>query len=221
MVSVLGCIRILNETRCFFQSEVRLRMALRKGDIETNFEVRSFDAAITLDEYNALPKHPLYIILDNLRSAFNVGAIFRLCDTMRVSGLFLCGYTAAPPHVKLEKTSLGTIQYVPWKKFATSLEAVFFLKNQGIPVWAAETTSHSSPYTEVLFPPVVGIVFGNEALGVSSEVMAHCDRLVEIPTFGFKNSLNVATSCAVIGYRIIEQMAPRRVVGDNNKKSTE
>ncbi len=65
-------------------------MAIKKGDIETNFEVRSFDADISLEEYNTLPKYPLYIILDNLRSAFNVGAIFRLCDTMRVSGLFLC-----------------------------------------------------------------------------------------------------------------------------------
>ncbi len=185
-------------------------MALKKGDMETSFRVRSFDADMTLERYNSLPKHPLYIILDNLRSAFNVGAIFRLCDTMRVAGLFLCGYTAAPPHIKLEKTSLGTIQFVPWKKFAKTTEAVDWLKNRGIQVWAAETTSHSVPYNEVEIPETLGIVFGNEALGVSREVIEACDCLIEIPTFGFKNSLNVATSCSVIGYRVLEAMGIKK-----------
>jgi tRNA G18 (ribose-2'-O)-methylase SpoU len=181
--------------------------------IETNFEVRSLDAAIPLDEYNRLPKNPLYIILDNLRSAFNVGAIFRLCDAMRVSGLLLCGYTAFPPHKKLAKTSLGTIEYVPWKRFDSAKNAVIFLRERGVPVWAAETTSKSKPYDAVEYPPKLGVVFGNEALGVSREVLDMCGEIVEIPVFGFKNSLNVATSCAVIGWKILEgtQKKSRRV----------
>ena len=174
--------------------------------IETNFEVRSLDAAIPLDEYNRLPKNPLYIILDNLRSAFNVGAIFRLCDAMRVSGLLLCGYTAFPPHKKLAKTSLGTIEYVPWKKFDSAKDAVIFLRERGVPVWAAETTSKSKPYDAVEYPPELGVVFGNEALGVSREVLDMCGEIVEIPVFGFKNSINVATSCAVIGCKVLEEM---------------
>jgi 23S rRNA (guanosine2251-2'-O)-methyltransferase len=177
-----------------------------QSGIETNFEVRSIDASIPLDEYNRLPKSPLYIILDNLRSAFNVGAIFRLCDAMRVNGLYLCGYTAFPPHTKLDKTSLGTVAYVPWKKFDSAKDAVIFLKNRGVPVWAAETTSKSKPYDAVEFPSELGIVFGNEALGVSREVLEACDEIVEIPLFGFKNSLNVATSCAVIGCKFLEEM---------------
>ena len=84
------------------------------------------------------------------------------------------------------------------------------LKQKGIPVWAAETTSHSKLYNKVKIPEAVGVVFGNEALGVSEEVMAECDKLVEIPTFGFKNSLNVATSCSVIGYSILERMEKRK-----------
>ena len=174
--------------------------------METLFHVRSFDARMPVEEYRKLPKNPLYIILDNLRSAFNVGAVFRLCDGMRVSGLFLCGYTASPPHVKLEKTSLGTIAYVPWKRFGTTVEAVHYLKERGIPVWAAETTSHSVDYRTIAFPAELGIVFGNEALGVDREVLALCDTLIEIPLFGFKNSLNVATSCAVIGFKALESM---------------
>ena len=175
----------------------------RLGETETNFEVRSFDARIPLEEYAALEKNPLYIIVDNLRSAFNVGSIFRLCDAMRVSGLYLCGYTAFPPHVKLEKTSLGTIDYVPWKKFPSTVDAVNHLKERGIQVWAAETTSESVPYNAAKYPSPLGIVFGNEALGVSRDVLDLCDTLVEIPLHGFKNSINVAASCAVIGFAAI------------------
>jgi len=179
----------------------------RQGDAETSFTVRSFDASITIEEYRKLPKHELYIILDNLRSAFNVGAIFRLCDGMRVSGLYLCGYTAYPPHIKLEKTSLGTIGFVPWKHFESTIDAVQFLQEKEIHVWAAETTSHSLDYRQVEFPKRLGLVFGNEALGVEKEVMKQCDALIEIPLFGYKNSLNVATSCAVLGFKAIEAMA--------------
>jgi tRNA G18 (ribose-2'-O)-methylase SpoU len=179
---------------------------LKRGDTETGFEVRSFDAAIPLDEYRALPKYPLYIILDNLRSAFNVGAIFRTADALAASGLFLCGYTACPPHVKLAKTSLRTIDYVPWKKFGTALEAVHHLKGQGVTVWAAETTSASIPFHAAHYPQALGIVFGNEALGVSAEVLAACDALVEIPLHGFKNSLNVSVACGILGFAAIGAM---------------
>ncbi len=186
-------------------------MAMTKdklGDIETSvMEVRSFDSRISLQEYKELKKNPLYIILDNLRSAFNVGAIFRTCDALRVSGLFLCGYTAYPPHIKLQKTSMGTIDYVPWKHFDKSVDAVKFLQEQQIPVWAAETTSKSQCFYDVKYPEKLGVVFGNEALGVSREVVEMCDNLIEIPLWGFKNSLNVATSCGIIGFSVIEKMA--------------
>jgi 23S rRNA (guanosine2251-2'-O)-methyltransferase len=179
---------------------------LKRGDMETNFEVRSFDAPMPLADYNALPKNNLYIILDNLRSAFNVGAIFRTCDALRVSGLFLCGYTAFPPHVKLAKTSLGTIDYVPWKRFETAVQAVQFLHAQKVPVWAAETTSHSIPFHEIAYPQKLGIVFGNEALGVGRDVLEIVDEIIEIPLHGFKNSLNVATAMGIVGFRAIEGM---------------
>ena len=182
----------------------------KKGDMETNFEVRSFDAAMPLDEYRKLPKNPLYIVLDNLRSAFNVGAIFRTCDALRVSGLFLCGCTAFPPHVKLEKTSLGTIDYVPWKRYEAALEAVRFLQTEGVSVWAAETTSRSKPFYRMNYPHRLGLVFGNEALGVEREVLEICDEIIEIPLYGFKNSLNVATAVGIVGFRAIEGMGIKK-----------
>ena len=184
-----------------------MRGVPKKGESEIHLDVRHFDAEMPFEEYRRLPRHPLYIILDNLRSAFNVGAIFRTCDTLRVKGLFLCGCTAFPPHVKLAKSSMGTIDYVPWKRFETTLEAVAYLKKQGIPVWAAETTSRSKPYNSVNYPPELGIVFGNEALGVERAVLDACDALIEIPLYGFKNSLNVATSCGIIGFRAVEEIA--------------
>jgi tRNA G18 (ribose-2'-O)-methylase SpoU len=179
--------------------------------METSFTVRSLDATISLQQYEQLPKMPLYVILDNLRSAFNVGAIFRLCDTLRVSGLFLCGYTAHPPHLKLEKTSLGTLEYVPWRHFETTLEAVELLQGQGITVWAAETAAGSMSYLEAPWRAPLGLVLGNEALGVSQEVLQRCDGLVEIPLYGFKNSMNVATAAAVLGFKFAELFGVQRL----------
>ena len=180
-------------------------MARKRGDMETNFEVRSHDSALPLEEFRRLPRAPLWIVLDNLRSAFNVGAVFRLCDTMRASGLYLCGYTAHPPHRKLEKTSLGTIDYVPWRHFEDPLDAVRDLQERGIPVWAVETTSHAVRYDRIDYPSPLALVFGNEALGVSREVLERCTGFVEIPAWGFKNSLTVATAVAVVGYRALEE----------------
>jgi 23S rRNA (guanosine2251-2'-O)-methyltransferase len=185
----------------------------RKGDIETNYEVRSHDAKVSLEEYNSVPKNPLYVILDNLRSAFNVGSIFRLCDGLRVQGLCLCGHTPYPPHVKLKKTSLGTIDFVPWRHFDETNEAVIFLKKQGVAVFAAETTSMSVPYCSIAYPLPVGVVFGNEITGVSRQVLEACDCVIELPMYGFKNSLNVAASAAVICYRIVEQAEKKKAAG--------
>ena len=183
-------------------------MRLRKGDIETNaFSVRSFDADIPLQDYRALPKLPLYFVLDNLRSAFNVGSIFRLCDGLRVKGLLLGGYTAHPPHVKLAKTSLGTIDYVPWQHFASTLDAVAWLKQRRIALWAAETSSNAVPYFDAPWPDEVAVVFGNEALGVSREVLDVCERVVELPLYGYKNSVNVAAAAAVVGFRFAEHVS--------------
>jgi 23S rRNA (guanosine2251-2'-O)-methyltransferase len=172
--------------------------------IETNFTVKSLDADIPLVQYRLFPKNPIYFILENLRSAFNVGAIFRLGDALRVRAIYLCGYTATPPHVKLARTSMGAVDYVPWEYFKNAREALLKLKENHISVFAAETTTSAIPYNKLDYPSPVGIVFGNEALGIERATLALCDKLIEIPMNGFKNSLNVATAAAVIGYKILE-----------------
>ena len=167
--------------------------------------MRNHDTHVTPAEYKRLPKHPLYLILDNLRSAFNVGSIFRTADTVRLAGIATCGYTAHPPHVKLAKTALGTLDYISTEHFDSALEALQSFQDQDIPVWALETTSHSRTYTSVTYPRPVAIVLGNEALGVSREVLEKCDERIEIPMYGYKNSLNVASACAVVAFEILRQ----------------
>jgi len=172
---------------------------------ETRFEIRNRDTHMPLEEYQALPKFPIHIVLDNLRSAFNVGSVFRLADTARIESVITCGYTAHPPHPRLEKTALGSADYVPHSHFESTAQAISWLRQEQIPVWAMETTSHSRPYTEVSYPKPVALLFGNEALGLDPQALEACDRIVEIPVFGFKNSLNVACACAVTVYEILRQ----------------
>ncbi|MCC7262203.1 MAG: RNA methyltransferase [Candidatus Latescibacteria bacterium] len=182
-------------------------MSRKRGTdgMETSFAVRTCDSSLSLEEYQVLPKHPLYLVLDNLRSAFNVGSLFRTADTARLAGILTCGYTAHPPHPKLDKTALGTLAFIPTTHFATTLEAVESFRAQGIAVWGVETTSQSRNHTEVQYPRPLALVLGNEALGVERPVLEACDELVQIPMYGFKNSLNVAAAGAVVVFEVLRQ----------------
>lgn len=191
-------------------------MKLQPGNYgkETSFEVRNFDAEMSLDEYARLPKHPLYLILDNLRSAFNVGSIFRSADAARLQGIYTCGYTAHPPHPKLDKTALGTLEYIETRHFDTTLAAVEDLRARNIAVWALETTSQSSCYTDLAYPRPLALIVGNEALGIDRTVLEHCDELVEIPMYGYKNSLNVAAASAVLCFEVLRQWQAAGAIGE-------
>lgn len=175
------------------------------GGEESTFEVRSRDLDIPFDEYDRRPKFPVTLVLDNLRSAFNVGSIFRTADTARLQRIVTCGYTAHPPHPRLDKTALGTVDYVDTEHVESTMAAVAHLQAQGVSVWALETTSASRHYTEVAYPRPVALVLGNEALGVERDVLDRCDELLEVPVFGYKNSLNVACTAAVVVYEILRQ----------------
>ncbi len=174
--------------------------------IETFYEVRSRDSSLPPQEFARLPRHPIHIVLDNLRSAFNVGAIFRLADTVRAQEVITCGYTAHPPHHKLQQTALGTTDSVPWRWFQDTTEAVHNLKSQGVQVVALETVNGAIPYYEFPYHFPVAIVLGNEALGVSQDALKLCNGIVDIPVFGYKNSLNVATAAAVVLYECIRRI---------------
>lgn len=170
--------------------------------IETMFSVRTYDSPLPPEEFTRLPRRPIHLVLDNLRSAFNVGAIFRTADAIRAAEIICCGYTCHPPHHKLAKTSLGTDRSVPWRSFSDAATALVSLRQKGIACVALETAISAIPYHRFEWPLPVAIVLGNEALGVSMPALQLCDFVVELPLAGFKNSLNVATAAAVVLYDI-------------------
>jgi 23S rRNA (guanosine2251-2'-O)-methyltransferase len=173
--------------------------------IETFFEVRTGDSEIPPEEFARLPRRPIHIVLDNLRSAFNVGSIFRLADAARVAEVIPCGYTAFPPHHKLEQTSLGTTDSVPWRRFDDTADALADLKHRGVRLVAVETVRGASLYHRFDYHFPVALMLGNEALGVSAAALQTCDAVVEIPVFGYKNSVNVATAAGIVLYDALRQ----------------
>jgi 23S rRNA (guanosine2251-2'-O)-methyltransferase len=181
------------------------RSAKKCGDAETHLNVRCIDTHWTPGEYARLPKHPVSVILDNLRSAFNVGSIYRTADAARIHTVLPCGYTAHPPHLKLEKTALGSEKLVSSEYHRHTLDAVRAMKQRGVATIALETADNVPFYSDVAYPRPVCLVVGNEALGVSREVLAECDSVVQIPLFGFKNSLNVSNAFAVVLFEILRQ----------------
>lgn len=148
---------------------------------------------------------PVTVVLDCLRSAYNTGNIYRVSEALRVEGIVACGYTPAPPHLKLAKTARGCDELIATTHCATSQEAVMRLKRAGVTVYAVETAVGAVSIWEldVTFP--AAFVFGNEALGVAPEALALCDAAVVLPRFGCKNSVNVGNAAAVALYEAARQ----------------
>lgn len=155
---------------------------------------------ISSEEFKSSEKMPVVIVLDDVRSAYNVGSIFRTADAFRVSGIYICGISARPPHKDISKTALGATESVEWKYFQEVQEAVKYLKDKGHKVYAIEQVDESISLDE--FQPEKGskmaIIFGHEVLGVKEELFPFIDGCIEIPQFGTKHSFNVAISAGIV-----------------------
>ena len=173
--------------------------------METRINVRSVDSHLSPEQFEDVPRQNVIAILDNLRSAFNVGSIIRTADCALADRVILCGITAHPPHKKLEKTSLGALPYVSWEYRESVVEAVQEVKEQGIHVVALELTNRSRVIWDFQFPDPVALILGNEALGVSQEALDLADEIVEIPMMGYKNSINVSVAFGIVMYEIQRQ----------------
>ncbi|MEI8060871.1 MAG: RNA methyltransferase [Candidatus Berkelbacteria bacterium] len=147
-------------------------------------------------------RNQVYLILDNIRSMYNVGAIFRTADAALVEKLYLCGITATPPRKEIEKTALKTVDFVPWEKRDNTIELIKELKKQGIQVIALEQTNDSINYKNFDFQKPVAIIVGHEVDGVSDDLLQLCDGIVDIPMYGIANSLNVSTAAGIILYHL-------------------
>jgi len=176
---------------------------------ETNSQVKTHDSPLSPEEFRKLPRHPIYVILDNLRSAFNVGSIVRSADCARAQRLFFCGITAHPPNSKVVKTARGTLDYVPWEYCPSTVAAVEKMKKEKVKVVCLEVTDVSKPFYQIQYPEPVCLVVGNEALGISREVLEMADEIVEIPMWGFKNSVNVAVAFGVVVFEAVRQYRER------------
>lgn len=160
----------------------------------------------TIDEAIHSNRFPISLIVDNVRSIYNVGSIFRTCDSALVSQISLCGFTPHPPRKEISKTALDAEQSVPWKCFKNTLDAIREAKDSGQTVLALELTNNSRAYTSIAkseFP--LSIVVGNELTGIDSEVLSYCDGAIEIPMFGVKHSLNVSVSTGIILYEALRK----------------
>lgn len=158
---------------------------------------------LSVEEFRQAEKLPLVVVLDDVRSMYNIGSVFRTADAFRVETVYLCGITATPPHPEIHKTALGGEDSVSWKYFPTALEAVEDLQQQGYFVYAVEQCEGSTKLQEIApdSPEAAqrcAIVFGNEVKGVHQEVVDQCDGCLEIPQFGTKHSLNVSVTAGIV-----------------------
>lgn len=168
------------------------------------------------DEFKASKKMPLVVVLDDVRSMYNVGSVFRTADAFRVKAIYLCGITACPPHPEIHKTALGAEDTVEWKHFATTMEAVEHLKATGYHVFSIEQCEGSVMLQDLCLHDIASqassamagyaIIMGNEVKGVKQEVVNVSDGCIEIPQYGTKHSLNVSTTAGIVMWEFARQL---------------
>ena len=167
----------------------------------TNDELKS--TRPILDEVKNIPRVPISILVENVRSVHNVGSIFRSADGFGASKIFLTGYTAYPPREDLTKTALGAEKAVPWEFFEDSIDAAKKIKKQGIKLVLLEQTIKSELIYNVKWEFPLCFIVGNEVNGVSEELCSLADIHAELPMRGIKQSLNVSVATGVIGYELL------------------
>lgn len=164
---------------------------------------------MSVDEFKESEKMPLVVVLDDVRSMYNVGSVFRTSDAFRVAAIHLCGITAQPPHAEIHKTALGAEDSVDWEYFSSAKESVRALQEQGFKVFAVEQAEGSTMLQNLSLDDDKGkyaIVMGNEVKGVNQEVVDMCDGCIEIPQFGTKHSLNVSTTAGIVIWEFAKKM---------------
>ena len=186
---------------------------------------------LSVDAFKEAPKMPLIVVLDDVRSMYNIGSVFRTSDAFRVEAVYLCGITARPPHPEIHKTALGGEDSVTWRYFATAQEAVEELHRNNYHVYAIEQCEGSTLLQElkiengklkitelqgnhkvqrskikVQSSSKYAVVFGNEVKGVHQEVVDLCDGCIEIPQFGTKHSMNVSVTAGIVIWEFARQL---------------
>jgi len=161
----------------------------------------------SVEEYKDAQKLPLVVVLDNIRSAMNVGSIFRTSDAMGIEQVCLCGISACPPNKEITKTAIGATESVDWKYFKESSEAIQYLKEEGYKIYAIEQTSESVELLDFkMESEKIAVVLGNEVMGVDSDILPLLDGAIEIDQFGTKHSLNVSVCGGIVIHHFASNM---------------
>ena len=168
---------------------------------------------MNVEQYREADKLPFVVVLDNVRSQHNVGAVFRTADAMRIERVVLCGICCCPPNQEIHKTALGAEESVEWQYFKETQEAVRTLQAEGYTVYAVEQ-AHDSVTLEAFSLqisdfrslPRVAVIFGHEVFGVQQEVIDLCQGCIEIPQYGTKHSMNVSVTAGIVMYRLSEAL---------------
>jgi len=163
-----------------------------------------------LEELAGAPRNPVALLLENIRSLYNVGSMFRTADGALVEKIYLCGYTGYPPRKEIDKTALGSTLSVPWEYRPDPLETAALLRRRGCQIVCLEHTDRSFPYDGAPYRFPLCLVLGNEVEGVSRELVAASDMAVEIPMYGVKQSLNVAVACGIMAYHLVGVLSRER-----------
>lgn len=159
----------------------------------------------TVNEIDFIDRAPLYIMLEDIRSVYNVGSIFRSADGFGVSKIYLTGYTACPPREDLTKTALGADKVVPWVHFENSIDAIEDIISQNITPVILEQTVHSVSIYDFKFKFPLCLILGNEVDGISEKLVEKVKLHTEIPMKGIKQSLNVSVAAGIAGFEITRQ----------------
>jgi tRNA G18 (ribose-2'-O)-methylase SpoU len=150
-----------------------------------------------------LARHlPVAVVLENIRSLYNVGSIFRTSDGAGIEKLYLCGYTGYPPRREIDKTALGSVASVPWERRPNQFEVIRDLRARGYQIVALERTARGTAYTAAAYRFPLCLVLGNEVSGISDTLLSWCDMAVDIPMRGIKQSLNVTVAYGVVAYHL-------------------
>lgn len=163
---------------------------------------------LSVEEYHAAEKTQLVVVLDHVRSLYNVGSVLRTADAFRLAGVCLCGITAVPPHPEIHKTALGAEDSVDWRYFKDTLDAVKWLKEAGYEVLAVEQCEGSTMLNnfQVERGKRYAVVLGNEVKGVQQAVVDECNGCLEIPQYGTKHSMNVSVTAGIVIWELFKQL---------------
>lgn len=159
----------------------------------------------SVDEFRESEKIPVVVVLENIRSAYNVGSVFRTSDAFLVEAIYVTGYSAKPPHKEIKKTALGAEETVTWKHFPSAKEVIAELRERGYRILAVEQVENSMHLNNLNWDgkSKLAVIFGNEVVGVEQSTIELCDGCLEIPQLGMKHSLNIATAAGVVLWELV------------------